>query len=237
VLFRSPAGVVLGAVMAVVAIGMATGWRARQAAILLIAAGPLGMAMFGVSPVLQRIDLLGLAVFVLLAGPGRWSADFELGQARDPTPAEATRAVWALKVGVGVALIVVAFVEKLANPDLALRFLAEHPQFNIAQGVGIAMSDLEFARLAGGIEVLFGLLIISGALPQLCVLIAGVPFNATLYFFGTEELVGHLPVYGAMLVLLVYGSDPVLRRGVAALLPRTPGPERTEGAMGAAAPG
>lgn len=33
----------------------------------------------------------------------------------------------------GVALIVVAFVEKLANPDLALHFLAEHPDFNVAQ--------------------------------------------------------------------------------------------------------
>ena len=31
--------------------------------------------------VIQRADMLGLAVFVLLAGPGRWSADFELGRA------------------------------------------------------------------------------------------------------------------------------------------------------------
>src|SRR3712207_6894665 len=44
---------------------------------LLIALGPLGMLEFGVSPVLQRIDVLGLAVFVLFAGPGRWSADLE----------------------------------------------------------------------------------------------------------------------------------------------------------------
>ena len=48
---------------------------------------------------------------------------------------------------------------------------------------------------------------------------AGIPFNATLFFFGTNELVGHLPVYGAMLVLLVYGSDPRLRPAVSALWP------------------
>jgi hypothetical protein len=42
------------------------------------------------------------------------------------------------------------------------------------------------------------------------VLVAGVPFNATLFFLGTEELIGHLPLYGAMLALLVYGSDPRL---------------------------
>jgi hypothetical protein len=94
-----------------------------------------------------------------------------------------------------------------------------HPDFNVAQQIGLGWSDLEFARAAGAIEVLFGLLLISGALPQAIVLIAGIPFNATLWFFGATELVGHLPVYGAMLVLLVYGSDAAHREGVRALWP------------------
>ncbi len=226
------AGIALGATMAVVAIGMATGLHTREAAWLLVAAGPLGMLEFGVSPVLQRIDLLGLAVFVLVAGPGRWSADLERGAARQATLAELARAVWALRVAAGVALIVVAFVEKLANPEMALAFLGEHPELNVAQLVGLPLGDLEFARLAGAIEVLFGLLLISGALPQAIVLIAGVPFNATLWFFGTTELVGHLPVYGAMLVLLVLGSHPELRPAVSGLWP-WPRPGRRSGAAGA----
>ena len=213
------AGVALGAVMVIVAITMATGWNARAGAALLVAAGPIGMLEFGISPVLQRADMLGLACFVLLTGPGRWSADHELGSAAEPSLEARARAIWALRMAAGTALIVVAFVEKLANPDLALRFLDEHPDFNVAQLVGISMSDLEFIRVAGAIEVLFGLLLISGALPQAIVLIAGIPFNATLYFFGTTELVGHLPVYAAMLVLLVYGSDPELRPTTSALWP------------------
>ena len=228
------AGIALGATMAAVAILMATGWHTREAAWLLIAAGPLGMLEFGLWPVLQRIDLLGLAVFVLLAGPGRWSADVESGAATETSREAAARAVWALRVGAGVALIVVAFTEKLANPAMALAFLADHPQFNVAQQAGIGMSDLEFARAAGAIEVLFGLLLISGALPQAIVLIAGVPFNATLWFFGTTELVGHLPVYGAMLVLLVYGSDPALRPRVSDLLPGAGGRRDARAGDGAA---
>jgi hypothetical protein len=126
------AGIVLGAVMAVVAVLMATGWHTRIAAWLLIAAGPVGMLEFGVWPVLQRIDLLGLAIFVLLLGPGRWSADAERGAA----PAElrlpdAAKAILALRVAAGLALIVVAFAEKLATPDLAVAFLAEHPELNL----------------------------------------------------------------------------------------------------------
>ena len=214
-----PTGILLGAVMAVTAIGMATGYHARWAAGLLLAAGPLGMMEFGPWTVVQRIDLVGLAIFVLLAGAGRWSADHELGRTGEPSLAAQGQAVWALKVCAGLALIVVAFKEKLATPDMAVHFLRENPEFNVAQQVGLQWSDLEFARVAGAVEVLFGLLLISGALSQACVLLAGIPFNATLWFFGTTELVGHLPVYAAMLVLLVYASDPVLRPSVSALWP------------------
>lgn len=213
------AGVLLGAVMVVTAIGMATGWHTRQAAWLLIAAGPLGALEFGIGPVLQRIDMLGPAVFLLIAGPGRWSADYERREATDPSDAAVERATWALKVAVGAALIIVAFAEKLANPALALEFLHHQPNFNVASDLGIPLGNLEFARLAGGIEVLFGLLLISGALPQAIVIIAGIPFNATLFFYGATELSGHLPVYGTMLVLLVYGSDPRLRPLVSSLWP------------------
>jgi hypothetical protein len=221
-----PAGILLGATMAVVAITMATGWNARYGAALLIAAGPLGMLEFGLWPVLQRIDLLGLAIYVLAAGPGCWSADVEAGRATEPTIVDHARAIWALRVAAGVALIVVAFAEKLATPDLAVQFLADHPELNVAQQLGLGVSDLEFARAAGAIEVLFGLLLISGALPQVCILLAGIPFNATLWFFGANELMGHLPIYGAMLALLVYGSDPQLRPAVSAVLPPGLAPRR-----------
>ena len=213
------AGIVLGAVMIVVALGMVTGRHARAAAWLLVAAGPLGMIEFGVSPVLQRVDMLGPALFVAVAGPGRWSADHETGVESDAGEVAMERAVWLLRVSVGVALVVVAFAEKLANPDLALAFLAQEPQFNIAQEAGLGISNLEFVRLAGGVEVLFGLLLISGALPQAVVIIAGIPFNATLYFLGNAELMGHLPIYGTMLVLLVMGSDPRMRPRVSTLWP------------------
>ena len=212
-------GILLGAVMALVAIGMATGYRARSAALLLVAAGPLGMLEFGVSPVLQRIDVLGLALFVFFAGPGRWSADHDRRAATEPDKNTLATAIWCLRVFAGVALIIVAFREKLAYPDYAVSFLSEHHDLELSDQLGLGWSTETFVRFAGSIEVLFGLLLISGAMPQLIVLIAGVPFNATLYFFGDKELFGHLPIYGAMLVLLVYGSHPEYRPLVKRLMP------------------
>lgn len=208
---RDPTGVLLGLVVALAAIGMATGWHARRAAMLLILAGPLGLLEFGIVNVVQRLDLLGLAVFVLVLGPGRWSADFELGRAGDSDGLQVARGVWALRIATGIALIIVAFVEKLANPELAQRFLDGHPRLNLVNALDLPISELDFIRTAGAVEVLFGLLLISGAVPQLLVVVIGVPFNATLFYLGAAELVGHLPVYGAMLMLLVYGSHPQLR--------------------------
>lgn len=213
-------GWLLGIVMAITAVLLLVGWHVRIAAALLVAAGPVGMLEFGFEAILHRVDVLGLALFLLIAGPGRWSADHELGRVREPTTLQLGQAVWALKVAVGAALIAVAVSEKLANPELAREFTGGSViDLNVAQALGLPLGDTEFIRIAGAIEVLFGLLIISGALPQAIVLIAGVPFNLTLYFFGTNELLGHLPVYGAMLVLLVFGSDPELRGYCSRLLP------------------
>ena len=213
-------GWLLGVLMGITAVLLVVGWNVRIAAVLLVLAGPLGMLEFGFEAVLHRVDLLGLAVFLLLTGPGRWSADHELGRVREPRPLDLARAVWALKVAVGIALIAVAVSEKLANPELAREFTGGGVvDLNVAEALGLPVGDTEFIRIAGAIEVLFGLLLISGALPQLVVVAAGIPFNATLYFFGTTELIGHLPVYGAMLVLLVFGSDPRLRRACARLSP------------------
>ena len=213
------AGILLGAVMVVVTIGMATGYRARSAAILLVAAGPIGMLQFGVSPVLQRMDVLGLALFAFFAGPGRWSADLDRGETSEPSEDRIATAIWCLRVFAGIALIIVAFREKLAYPDYAISFLGDHHDLELSDQLGLGWSTEQFVRVAGSIEVLFGLLLISGAMPQAIVLIAGIPFNATLYFFGDEELFGHLPIYGAMLVLLVYGSHPEYRPMVKRLLP------------------
>ena len=210
-LAKSPAGFALGALMVLTAIGFASGFHTREAAWLLLASGPIGMVIYGISPIVQRFDLAGLAVFVLLAGPGRWSADHELGRVRAPTAERLGLALLALRVGLGSALIVVAFVEKLANPALAREFLHQLPAFNLAHDLGLPLGEDSYIRIAGAIEVLFGLLVISGALPQLVVLGAGIPFNLTLFFLGSDELAGHLPIYGALLMLLVYGSDPGLR--------------------------
>jgi hypothetical protein len=211
-------GTLLAVIEGAIGVWLIAGYHIRPAAILLVAAGPVGMLGYGIVPILERIDLLGIALYLSMLPPD----DSSPGGRAEVDIAQITRAVFGLRILVGSSLIVLAMTEKLARPDLALDFLDRYPAFNILATVGFDVGDLTFVRIAGGVELFFGLLIISGALPQVVVIAAGIPFNATLFFLGASELIGHLPIYGATLVLLVYGSDPRIALAVRWLPGRTP---------------
>jgi hypothetical protein len=179
------------------------GVRLRGAAVGLTVVGPLALLLTGPVGLLSAMDLLGVALFLAFVPP----SDEAFGRV-EPDAATLRRALLALRLGAGGALITLAFAEKLANPALARETLRLFPHLDVFALVGIHVPVDTFVAVAGATELLFGLLVISGALPQVAVLVAGIPFNATLILFGGTELLGHLPVYGIFLTLLVYGSDP-----------------------------
>jgi hypothetical protein len=199
---QGPVGTALAILEGLIGVWLVAGIWVRWPAALLVLAGPLGMLHYGPVAILERADLLGVALFLVILPPS-----LDRGGAAGTDPAQVASATWCLRSMVGLSLVVVALTEKLVNPALALEFLDRYPVLNLARTIGLPVSDLAFVRFAGSVEVLFGLLLMSGALPQLAVIVAGILFNATLFFFGATELIGHLPVYGTMLTLLVYGSD------------------------------
>jgi hypothetical protein len=197
-----PGGGLIALAEGALGVWLISGVRLRPAAIAVMFLGPLGLGLAGPVSVLEAVDLLGVALFLVLLppGPDRWGA-------RAVTAEELRVPLFALKLCAGLALIVLAFSEKFANPRMATALLADYPALDLFRLAGLDVPPEAFIRVAASTELLFGLLLISGAAPQVAVLVAGIPFNATLYFFGAPELIGHLPVYGIMLALLVYGSD------------------------------
>lgn len=66
------------------------------------------------------------------------------------------------------------------------------------------MPDVRFVLCDGSTELLIGLCPASGLFPRV-IIVAAWPFiNMTLTIFGWVELVGHMPLYGVMAVLLVW---------------------------------
>lgn len=198
-----PAGALVGLAEGALGVWLISGVCLRPAALLLVAIGPVALAATGPVSLLVTADLLGIAGFLALVPPT--TAPYG---AATTDPARLRAALLVLRAGVAVALVSLAFAEKLANPAMARATLQAYPRLDVFSLVGLEVSPDIFVAVAGATELLFGLLILSGAMPQLVVLAAGVPFNATLLLFGSTELLGHLPVYGVFLALLVYGSHP-----------------------------
>ena len=190
-------------VEAALGVWLVTGYRLRAAAALVLALGPALALVAGPVALGECANLAAVAAFLVVVPPGR-----DAHGAVHPTPEQLRLALLVLRLGVGTALIVLAFSEKLTNPVMAMDTIEQYPALDVFALVGIDLAPEAFVAVAGAVELLFGLLVLSGALPQVAVLVAMVPFNATLLLFGQTEMVGHLPVYGVFLALLVYGSDP-----------------------------
>ncbi len=198
-----PVSPVFALLEAAVGVWLITGVQLRYAALVVIALGPALWLGAGPVALLENAALVGIAAFLAVLPP----SDAPLGRV-DADATAVRRALLLLRAGAAVSLVSLAFSEKFTNPEMAAATLAAHPELDVFALVGLHVPTDVFIVVAGGVEVLFGLLVLSGAAPQVAVLVAAVPFNLPLLLFGATELVGHLPVYGILLALLVYGSEP-----------------------------
>lgn len=164
-----------------------------------------GIFLVGLEPMLDSTMYLGFAAFFFLAGRGPISIDRLIVPPLEPPTHLMEKAIPALRAGLGLSLIFVAFTEKFANIPLASDFLQRYP-LNFTAALGMPMSNETFILCAGAVELLVGLWILFGIFPREIILIAWIPINLTLTIFNWTELIGHLPIYGTLAVLLVWSS-------------------------------
>lgn len=159
----------------------------------------------------ENLHYLGAAIFFFCTGRGPYSIDRLLFPRLDPAPALTLRAMPALRVSIGVGFAFIAFTEKLANPGLATTFLAQYP-LNFTAALGIPLSDRAFIWCAGTTELIIGLFLAFGIFPRTIIVAAWGIINLTLTIFSWVELVGHLPIYGIMAILLVWSPSEKTHR-------------------------
>jgi uncharacterized membrane protein YphA (DoxX/SURF4 family) len=197
----------LGLAEAGIALSLFYGGLTRVAAAALGLLWFSGIFVVGLEPMLENVLYLGFAAFFLLAGRGPLSIDRLLFPRLEPRAELSRYAVPAVRVGVGLSLAFVVFTEKFANIPLGLAFLGEYP-LNFTGALGVPLTDEAFVLCAGAVELLVGLWIALGVFVREVVVVAWFPTNLTLTLFAWEELIGHLPIYGVMAVLLVWGAGP-----------------------------
>jgi hypothetical protein len=193
----------LGLVQTGVALSLFYGGFARLAAAALAGLWLLGLWVASPTAMLENAHILGFAAFFFLAGRGPHSIDRLIFPRLEPPRSLVRRAVPALRVFAGASFIVVAFTEKLANLPLALAFLGRYP-LNFSGAMGVPLEDSTFMLMAGAVELAIGLLLVFGVFVRETIVVAWLPFNLTLTVFNWVELVGHLPFYGIMALLLIW---------------------------------
>ncbi len=196
----------LGLLQAGIALALFYGGFTRAAAVVLAWLWLVGIAFVGLEGVLDSAHVLGFAAFFFLAGRGPIAIDRLILNRFEPSGSLMRHAVNALRIGVGVGLIAAAFSEKLGNPALAISFLEQQP-LNFTAAIGLPIPNEIFLRFAGSIELLVGLCLVANVFTREIIVIAWIPLNLTLTIFDWTELVGHLPIYGAMAVLLIWENS------------------------------
>src|SRR5205807_9242028 len=89
----------------------------------------------------------------------------------------------------------------LLAPPPGLALLAARPEINVFRGFGVGDPVLVYP--AGVVELVIGIVILSGQLTRPVIAIGAVIFTVTLVEFGWLELLGHLPYYGIMFTLFI----------------------------------
>lgn len=185
--------------------GIAVGALMRPAAVGLVLVGLGGMVAFGPLLVLEHTYLFGIAAFLFITGRGPSAVErFVRGSGR-PNVRLLPYAVPILRASFGFATLVTGFTEKLWNRDLALAFLRDHP-FNLTAATPFPLTDEQFIIAAGLAEITLGAVLLVGLWPRVAVLAAWVPFNLAVPFLGAQDVLGHLPIYGILLTILLCGS-------------------------------
>ena len=200
-------GGVLGMIEIAIALSFIYGALARPAAALLGLIWLIGAILFGPLRLIEHTEIIGIAFFIFATGRGPLAFDMALDRLNKPVAQLIPYAVTVLRIALGTGLTVVAFTEKIWNVPMALAFLQEH-NFNFFPYIGLTSIDNEkFVLIAGTIELIVGLMLIAGTYVRLVILITLIPFNLTLPFMGWRELVGHLPTYGILALLLLWGDE------------------------------
>ncbi len=202
----------LGAFLALgqiaVALSLVYGALVRWSTLGLMLLWAAGLAVFGLVGAGEHVVYVGIAIFLYLVGRGPFSVDALIGAKPQPHPDLVGYAVPALRIAMGLSIALLGFTEKLWNLPMGLAFLHAYPlNFMPALGFG-GFSDTMFVTAAGFVEVVAGVLLMSGYFTRVAILVLWLPFNLTLPLLGWAELVGHLPIYGIMVVLLIWGAQP-----------------------------
>jgi uncharacterized membrane protein YphA (DoxX/SURF4 family) len=156
----------------------------------------------GWSEAIDYINTAGIAIYLYLTTSKNKKISKDIRKKAFPI----------LRISTGMALIILAFSEKLLNPEMSLQLL-ETTNFNFMSAIGLtAFDDQMFTLFAGSIETLIGLIFIMGYITRINTIFFGLFLLSSNLFLllsnnipqAWMELTGHLPIIATALIFLAH---------------------------------
>lgn len=176
----------------------------RHAAILMIILHLGLIIQFGILSALEYFVMVGIAIFLLINN----LPTTELRVRFKPYSVDI------LRIFTGISLITLGLSEKLFGAIMAESFLAAY-RWNVLPTLGLDFfTDRLFVLSAGFVEVVFGTILVLGTTTRLNILaLSALLFTSNILFIiegnneaALVEFVGHMPIIGVALVLILLGS-------------------------------
>ena len=202
-------GLFLVVIQAVIGIMLIANRWIKAAALMMLVLHAGVAVKFGILPALEYAIIIGIACFLLLNS-------IEDEARRDLLK---PYSVDALRIWTGISLVALAVGEKLAPSALGQVFLAQF-QWNFLQALGFTFfDDPLFVLSAGMVEAVIGIVLILGTTVRLAVLALSIMMAVSNIVFIIQgnneaalvEFIGHMPIIGVALVLLLLGYGQRLK--------------------------
>ncbi|MEL7099114.1 MAG: hypothetical protein AAGM84_09830 [Pseudomonadota bacterium] len=204
-----PFGITLLIVQSVIGILLIANRFVRHAAIWMILMH-IGVGIkFGPLAAAEYLIMPAIAIFLLI----------------NNLPTEELRAAWKpysvslLRILTGISLITLGVSEKLVNAQMAETFLITQ-NWNILTALGFEwFTDRLFVLSAGMVEIVFGVILVLGTTTRLNMIAFSLVLLTSNVLFLIEgnkeaallEFIGHMPVIGVALILLLLGYGQTLK--------------------------
>ncbi len=202
-------GLALVVLQAIIGIMLIANRWIKTAAIMMLVLHAGVVVKFGLLPALEYAIIIGIACFLLLNA-------IENEQRRDLLK---PYSVEVLRRGPGLSLGALAIGEKLAPSALGQVFVVQY-QWNFMAALGLSFfDDRLFVLSAGMVEAVIGIVLILGTTVRLAVLALSVMMAVSNIVFILQgdndaalvEFIGHMPIIGIALLLLLLGYGQRLK--------------------------
>ena len=179
------------------------------ASFLLITSYLLALLTNDVVNVFEHLEYIGIALYLLLRGPGMYSIDESRGKLKTTFTKYSKYSLDVYRSLVGLSLVWLAFGEKLLNIAVAQEFLTLH-SWNFLESFGVA--DRYFILIVGSVELVIGLALIFNLASRLLVTLLLGLMVLTAVLLGIEEVFGHLFAVGLVFAVLVNDKAPKIAK-------------------------